>query len=87
MGGFSASSFAVAAFSVSAFWFNPAVQPLPEAVSGGGVGTWHYPTQRFVAPATHFERVVIPVAEHNTEDEEEIVMAILMRIAHMEYCE
>lgn len=52
---------------------------------GGGGGIWSQPVQRYSAHGTHDRQIEVPISAHAAEDEDEIVMAILLRIAHLEY--
>lgn len=74
MGGFSASAFAVVAFSVAAFAFDAAPETptrvIEEYISYGGGGG-----------GDGYQSVEVSVKSHHVEDEEEIVMTILMRVA------
>lgn len=49
-----------------------------------GLGGGGYRPPRYSTPGTQ-DRIEVPISAHAEEDEEEIVLAVLMRIAHMEY--
>lgn len=52
-------------------------EPVSNHIGGGSSHFTFAPPQR--------RQITIPVAQHAEEDEEEIVMAVLMRVAELEY--
>lgn len=80
----------LAAAFVALQGFGPAEEVIPPvdqqvvASGGGGSGGFAGPVAK---PKKRAAPLEIPIAEHNEDDEEEIVLALLMRIAQLEYFE